>query len=66
MREWPRARVSGRAKSAGNRDILIEQDVLSLRADPALGPMPVADRGMVCHEPTALLLREATALAGLP
>ncbi|MFI8454617.1 NAD(P) transhydrogenase subunit alpha [Kitasatospora sp. NPDC085464] len=35
-------------------------------ADPVLGPMLVTDRGAVRHEPTALLLMEATAVAGLP
>ncbi|MFD5467214.1 NAD(P) transhydrogenase subunit alpha [Kitasatospora sp. NPDC127059] len=38
----------------------------SLPGDPVLGPMLVTDRGAVRHEPTSLLLMEATAAAGLP
>ncbi|MEU9044649.1 MULTISPECIES: NAD(P) transhydrogenase subunit alpha [unclassified Kitasatospora] len=38
----------------------------SLTGDPVLGPMLVTDRGAVRHEPTSLLLMEATAAAGLP
>lgn len=64
------AQVPGTASRAYAHNVLALLERLARTgppgADPVLGPMLVTDRGAVRHEPTALLLMEATALAGLP
>ncbi|WP_395298223.1 NAD(P) transhydrogenase subunit alpha [Kitasatospora hibisci] len=64
------AQAPGTASRAYAHNVLALLERLArggpLAMDPVLGPMLVTDRGAVRHGPTSRLLREATAVAGLP
>ncbi|MCG6494330.1 NAD(P) transhydrogenase subunit alpha [Kitasatospora sp. A2-31] len=64
------AQAPGTASRAYAHNVLALLERLArggpLAGDPVLGPMLVTDRGAVRHGPTSRLLREATAVAGLP